>query len=905
MVMQCEDTTNPAHGASPKPLKYISICSGIEAASLAFHPLGWEPLAFSEIEPFPCALLAHRYPGVPNLGDMTKYLEWPEEILAECDLLVGGPPCFPAGTMIATSKGFVPIEEVAVGELVLTHTGKFCRVIRTGSKVAKTVKVKGQGHHGFVTTANHPFLARQKGGYSTRKMGKSVRIGTLSEPEWVAAENLKGKHWACLADWPTADCPPITAIGNESSVHPLGADLFKIAGAYIGDGWVRINRRRGSVMLGINPAKLEMLKSSLDAICHWSAHQERTTVRVTISSRPLARWLQNHFGDGAHGKSIPMWALGLRAEWRQALLEGYIITDGGPAKTVGTRATTVSRQLALTMRALAVSCGYASSVGYSPRPTTCVIEGRTVNQSDTYTVSFSPSARTSFYDDGIRWQLVRSVEPTGASERVYDLEVDEDHSYVADGIIVHNCQAFSVAGTRNSLGDERGNLTLTYVNLIDHIDSIRRKHGREPIISLYENVPGIYSTRDNAFGCLVGAICGQDAPVETETGKWPTTGVFWGEKRRVGYRTLDAQYFGVAQRRRRCFLIAVPNELVERLGERACPSEILSIPESLRGDSPPSREAGKAVAALTANGVGTCGADDNQGQAMPEKNRFPAVLQPVTHALTSRYDSSENGCGRGTPLVPTVDPKALDTLREMGCAHLGTAPMAFPERMSGTQCANAEDLSPSLGALNPTAVAIPLQEVSKRTGVSTDDPRAGIGIGQEGDPMFTLQAGAQHGVAYRVHGEHSTAMTGGGSANVADTVEVARRLDQSGGYATNQGGNVILHSASLPEVGCFKAGQGSRAGSIAYAEHVSPTLGAAESGTNRTPSLVQGMAVRRITVTEAERLMGMPDGYTDVPFRGKPAADGNRYKALGNSMAVPCMAWLGFRIQRAIAGEGV
>lgn len=71
-------------------LKYLSVCSGIEAASVAWHPLGWEPVAFSEIEPFPAAVLAHHYPNVPNLGDMTKYKEWPD---ATIDLLVGGTPC--------------------------------------------------------------------------------------------------------------------------------------------------------------------------------------------------------------------------------------------------------------------------------------------------------------------------------------------------------------------------------------------------------------------------------------------------------------------------------------------------------------------------------------------------------------------------------------------------------------------------------------------------------------------------------------------------------------------------------------------------------------------------------------------------------------------------------------------
>lgn len=73
-------------------MKYLSVCSGIEAASVAWHPLGWEPVGFSEIEPFPSAVLAHHYPHVPNFGDMTKFQEWPLDAGA-IDLLVGGTPC--------------------------------------------------------------------------------------------------------------------------------------------------------------------------------------------------------------------------------------------------------------------------------------------------------------------------------------------------------------------------------------------------------------------------------------------------------------------------------------------------------------------------------------------------------------------------------------------------------------------------------------------------------------------------------------------------------------------------------------------------------------------------------------------------------------------------------------------
>jgi DNA (cytosine-5)-methyltransferase 1 len=158
------------------------------------------------------------------------------------------------------------------------------------------------------------------------------------------------------------------------------------------------------------------------------------------------------------------------------------------------------------------------------------------------------------------------------------------------------CQAFSVAGLRKSLDDERGNLSLIYVQLFHHINAIRRKHGRSPAIALWENVPGVLSTKDNAFGCFISGLLGVDDTVEVAGGKWPKAGFLGSETVRVGYRVLDAQYFAVAQRRRRVFLVAVPCELVASLGDRACPSEILSLRESVLGNPPTRGEARQAVA---------------------------------------------------------------------------------------------------------------------------------------------------------------------------------------------------------------------------------------------------------------------------------------------------------------------
>ena len=140
------------------------------------------------------------------------------------------------------------------------------------------------------------------------------------------------------------------------------------------------------------------------------------------------------------------------------------------------------------------------------------------------------------------------------------------------------CQAFSIAGNRNSLDDARGNLSLIFCEIADAIDTVRSI----PTIIFWENVPGVLNTKDNAFGCFLAGLAGEDGELKPSGKKWTNAGCVFGPKRAVAWRVLDAQYFGLAQRRKRVFVVASARNDFN-------PAEVLFEFDGLRRDTAPGR----------------------------------------------------------------------------------------------------------------------------------------------------------------------------------------------------------------------------------------------------------------------------------------------------------------------------
>ncbi|EMG5302371.1 Dam family site-specific DNA-(adenine-N6)-methyltransferase [Escherichia coli] len=608
-----------------KELCYGSVCSGIEAASIAWEPLGMRPAWFAEIEPFPSAVLALRWPHVANLGDMKKLAK---KVLAgeieSPDVLVGGTPCFTAGHMVLCKNGYKPIENVCPGDYVVSHLGRLQQVKRVGSKIANTGLLNAVGQPlGIRTTNDHPFLAVRWKAQNTRKNGTYFKRELLSEPEWRAACDMPGYQWCALTNFNIA-FPDICSrfLSEEQAMY--------LAGAYVGDGYIRRWRGKSkkAVVFGINCQKLRKFHCRIPENIFSVASEIRGSIKVTLNDTCYANWLNEHFGELSHAKRIPAWVMS--HPLRHVFLQGYLDTDGTPSGKAGFRINSVSSALAWGVAGLSQTCGYVSSVSFIEVEPQKVIEDRVVNQRNYYQVTICPQklSRKSRLAHGMLLRTVKEFKSVGL-DTVYNIEVEGDHSYILNGAVVHNCQAFSIAGLRGGLDDERGALTLKYVELANAIDDKRAESFLKPAVIVWENVPGVLSSADNAFGCFLAGLAGEDVPFEPgdrpESGKsnafwrwdgktgchvpkWPQCGCIYGPQRKVAWRILDAQYFGVAQRRRRVFVVASARTDLD-------PATVLFEFEGVRRNIAPSRGEGKETTRYTSNiAIRTC--DDTNIIAM-------------------------------------------------------------------------------------------------------------------------------------------------------------------------------------------------------------------------------------------------------------------------------------------------
>lgn len=524
----------------PKDFRFIDLFAGIGGLRAGFDRIGGRCVFTSEWNTFSQKTYAENFEDDPEHvfnGDITKV---DEKDIPVHDVLLAGFPCFPAGTLVQRSDRLVPIEEIQEGDMVYTHKRRFRKVVNIMSKdQAPLYDVKITGIPQFQTTSEHPFYVRKV----SKKWNNEIRRyeREFGPPLWVNAKDLTAEHYAAL---PVDDDTGVED-GNTT-------DFWYLVGRWLGDGWIVEHPRseRGREHQLVRKVMICTGKPDADNLAeiiknggyHATRAEEKTVVKFHISSYALVDFLKD-FGRGAAGKCVPERIFQLSKNIQNSLLQGWIDSDGYRDADGSWAATSINRSMSLSMARIARNVyGRVACVKMSRVSPTKTIEGRVVNQKNQYhTTLKNKNHGLTFIEEGFAWVKVKRCVPSELQDTVFNFEVEEDNSYVAEGVVVHNCQPFSIAGVskKNSMGRAHGFADQTQGTLFFDVVRILRHH--KPKVFLLENVKNLVShDKGNTFKVITETLdeLGYD----------------------VSYRVISAKHW-VPQNRERIFIVGFRKDL--------------------------------------------------------------------------------------------------------------------------------------------------------------------------------------------------------------------------------------------------------------------------------------------------------------------------------------------------------
>lgn len=356
--------------------------------------------------------------------------------------------CFTGDTLILTERGQVPIKDVLVGDRVLTHKGNWKRVLGNYDKGEReVVSVKGQGHWGLRCTPNHHFWGKRILDWHDRKNQHGMK--EVSEFTWIPADELENAAlWASPMTVPWEGEVPTTIQSKRGDISILTTDFMWCLGLYAAEGSTsssygsggKENKSTWSIHVNEVTEVVDRLRQAGLAPLVQPVQNTANCMNVVCCGVDLAGFLDEHIGVGCYNKKVPGWVYGLSSELRSAFFEGVMYGDGCKSYDarythVRDRLSTTSRLLAVGVKLLALSLGKFVSIHYREGGS-CSIRGKMFTSGPSWEVVTNDSGQ-GLTDEGVRLTKVKHVRIDGL-ERVYDLEVEDDHSFIADGIIVHN-----------------------------------------------------------------------------------------------------------------------------------------------------------------------------------------------------------------------------------------------------------------------------------------------------------------------------------------------------------------------------------------------------------------------------------------------------------------------------------
>lgn len=483
-----------------------------------------------------------------NLGDISKL-----EHLDYADFWTYSFPCFTANTLVLTDSGYKEISNVQVGDCVLTHNNTYEKVIHSECTGKKNIfSINAMCFDKIQCTANHRFYVKTRHRCNTHKNGKPIAYRYFDTPIWKQCKDLTKDDYLGYAInqnsiIPTWDGVDFEWTDNRHDRHSnkIGylmnnEDFWWVIGRYIADGWCR---NQGGIIVCCGKQKKGQIESRLEKCeINYCVSETRTTFNYHIPLKEMQIFVKQ-FGYKADGKFIPAFVFDMPINLLKAFLNGYMSGDGYCTKNLY-KATSVSKKLIYGLGQIIAKVYHRPfSIYYTKRKPTCMIEGREVNQKDTYSITYkltSDIQDKAFYENGYIWFPINSIIDTHMIQKVFDITVENCHSFTANGAIVHNCTDISVAGKQEGIkhGKTRSGLLYEVQRLLERANKMLAL----PKYLMLENVKNLVGKK-----------------FKPQFDEW----VAWLDE--LGYNTywkvLNAKDYGVPQNRERVFAISIRKDI--------------------------------------------------------------------------------------------------------------------------------------------------------------------------------------------------------------------------------------------------------------------------------------------------------------------------------------------------------
>ena len=480
-------------------MNILSLFDGMSCGQIAFDKLGIkfdgekDKYFASEIKNIGIKVTKHNYPNTIHIGDVTKvryengvlYTEY-GEYETKIDMIIGGSPCFTAGTLVLTNKGYKNIEDIQAGDYVLTHTNTYKKVVVPMRKIADHVyRLDTMFSENLLVTEEHPFYVRER------------RISNFRKPTWVKAKDLTSDHYVGVAI-------------NKESIIPKYADidfanpnLWWIIGKYLNRGFIGIHEDTSNpnvksydtvLYFSKKENKLPEFTQYLDCFTDYEISDYDAFQTITISNKSLYNYLEEFDSIGMAD------LINLPADLIECFLLGYLSDKTTSDFTEGICDIYDTNRVRLYGIGQCIAKVYNTPFEINP------VESINTYNLPLYSLKFrldKKSLNGAFYEDGYLWGPIYSLNKENYNDTVFNMEVEEDNSYTVNNIIVHNCQNFSTARACryaiDGLEGDKSKLFYEYLRLLHEInpkyfllENVKMKKESETQLNEYLGVQGLH-----------------------------------------------------------------------------------------------------------------------------------------------------------------------------------------------------------------------------------------------------------------------------------------------------------------------------------------------------------------------------------------------------------------------------